>query len=163
MSSMQAPESGRQAFPRRQAVGRSSSLRDPGYDYVLIADDDGSWRDLLKLIVGRAGYRGEVFDRASSALRRIALSPPQFLITDYLMPEMDGIALIRALRAEHRFEDIPVILYTGMVHDPELQERLRDMPGVVHVISKQNVGELLRAIARLAPNTSPSDSPPRPR
>jgi CheY-like chemotaxis protein len=124
-------------------------------DYILLAEDDAALRHLIEITIVRAGYRVETTDHGSSALRRARAAPPELVITDYMMPEMDGIALIRALRADRQLAHIPVILFTGMAHEQRLQQRLEHIPGVVHVVSKgANIGELVRTIAGLVPTAS---------
>jgi CheY-like chemotaxis protein len=123
--------------------------------YILLAEDDAALRYLIEITIVRAGYRVGTTDCGSSALQRARTAPPELVITDYMMPEMDGIALIRALRADRRLADIPVILFTGMAHEQRLQQRLERIPGVVHVVSKgANIRQLVRTIADLVPTAS---------
>jgi CheY-like chemotaxis protein len=123
-------------------------------DYILVVEDNSIVRRLLEDAITYAGYRVEAVTNGGPALRRVMLSRPQLLVTDLEMPEMDGVELIRALRSDPRFADIPAILYTGSDRDHHLPERLSRLPGVVHVMTKGNVTELLRAITSLVPNES---------
>jgi CheY-like chemotaxis protein len=123
-------------------------------DYILVVEDNPIVRRLLEDAITYAGYRVEAASNGGPALRRVMLSRPRLLVTDLEMPAMDGIELIRALRSDPRFADIPAILYTGSDRDHHLLARLSQLPGVVHVMTKGNVTELLRAITSLVPNES---------
>ncbi len=80
-------------------------------DKVLVVDDEPLNLDLLEQ---ELSDRGHVVERAGSgaeALDKIATRSPQLVILDYLMPDMDGIAVLRRLRRDG--VDIPVIMVTA--------------------------------------------------
>lgn len=81
---------------------------------VLLVDDDEGMRHLLKRILERAGCVTAVANNGRDALERFRERPIDLVITDMVMPEMDGIELIRALTAER--PDLPIIAISG-VHD----------------------------------------------
>ena len=62
---------------------------------VLVADDDLSIRLLIEDILEQSGYRVELAEDGRDALRRVRQNPPDFIITDLVMPDMDGTELIR--------------------------------------------------------------------
>ena len=57
------------------------------------------------------------------ALRQIGGSTPDLIITDWDMPEMNGIELIKNIRISERFREIPIIMITGMMVSAENLER----------------------------------------
>ena len=81
---------------------------------VLLVDDDEGMRHLLKRILERAGFVTAIANNGRDALERFRERPIDLVITDMVMPEMDGIELIRALTAER--PGLPIIAISG-VHD----------------------------------------------
>ena len=79
---------------------------------VLIVDDEAAVRSVLARLLRTRGYTVEVADSAAAALALLTeMSPPDVLFTDQCMPEMDGRALARAVRARH--EGLPIVLLSG--------------------------------------------------
>jgi len=78
---------------------------------VLIVDDEADSRDALAELTQRWGYDVQTASDGSEALRRAIEWHPDVILTDLVMPNMDGLWLLRALRAE--LPDCPVVLLTG--------------------------------------------------
>jgi len=78
---------------------------------LLIVDDEPDGRDALAELTQRWGYEVLTADDGSDALRRAIEWHPDMLITDLVMPNMDGLWLLRAVRAE--LPDLPVLVITG--------------------------------------------------
>ena len=66
---------------------------------ILLVDDEPTQRLIMARLLKRAGYNVEVAGNGKEALEKIAAGDFQLMITDWEMPEMDGIALCRELRA----------------------------------------------------------------
>ena len=79
---------------------------------ILYVDDENYLLDLSKSILEAKGeFVVDTLTSASEALKRYNLQQYDAIISDYQMPEMDGIAFLRAVR--ERFLTIPFILFTG--------------------------------------------------
>ena len=78
---------------------------------LLIVDDEADGRDALAELAQRWGYDVLTASDGTEALRRAIEWHPDLLLTDLVMPNMDGLWLLRALRAE--LPDVPVLLLTG--------------------------------------------------
>lgn len=78
---------------------------------VLLAEDDGSMRDYLVRALERAGYDVAAVDRGTAALPLLENEHFDLLLTDIVMPEMDGIAL--AQRAGIIAPNVKVMFITG--------------------------------------------------
>jgi DNA-binding NtrC family response regulator len=78
---------------------------------LLIVDDEPDGRDALAELAQRWGYEVLTAGDGTEALRRAIEWHPDVLLTDLVMPNMDGLWLLRALRAE--LPDVPVLLLTG--------------------------------------------------
>lgn len=78
---------------------------------ILIADDEPDSRKALAELLGRWGHAVQEAADGAEALRRALERQPDLVITDLVMPGMDGLWLLRAIREE--LDDVPVILLTG--------------------------------------------------
>ena len=78
---------------------------------VLIVDDEADSRDALAELTQRWGYDVQTASDGTEALRRAIEGHPDVILTDLVMPNMDGLWLLRALRAE--LPECPVVLLTG--------------------------------------------------
>jgi two-component system cell cycle response regulator CpdR len=78
---------------------------------ILLAEDDQDMRRFLGKALSNAGYDVASFDNGMSAYHRLREEPFELLLTDIVMPEMDGIELAR--RATELDPDIKVMFITG--------------------------------------------------
>ena len=78
---------------------------------IILAEDDGDMRRFLVKALQNAGYEVISFDNGLSAYQRLREEPFELLLTDIVMPEMDGIKLAR--RASELDPDIKIMFITG--------------------------------------------------
>jgi two-component system nitrogen regulation response regulator NtrX len=78
---------------------------------VLVVDDESSIRESLRMILEFEGYRVDEAATGSQALVKLSERPPDAVLLDIKMPEMDGLELLRALR--ERGYDVPVLMISG--------------------------------------------------
>ena len=78
---------------------------------ILLAEDDNDMRRFLVKAVQQAGFSVTSFDNGLSAYDQLRVEPFELLLTDIVMPEMDGIELAR--RATELDPDIKVMFITG--------------------------------------------------
>ncbi len=76
---------------------------------LLIVDDDKLTRKLLRHVLEQAGYEVESAEDGAQALKVARARTPTLVITDILMPIMDGFTFVKELRAEARLALVPVI------------------------------------------------------
>jgi len=81
---------------------------------VLIAEDSITQAMQLQHILEENGYDATVVSNGSEALRAISKSKPMIVISDIIMPEMDGYELCRQIKANESYGDISVILLTSL-------------------------------------------------
>src|SRR5512135_1709174 len=81
---------------------------------ILVADDDDGVRQLLRLILDRAGF--DVIEAASGeqALARAIDSEPSVILLDIMMPGMDGYDTCRQLKLDNRTKGVPVIFVSAL-------------------------------------------------
>jgi two-component system cell cycle response regulator CpdR len=78
---------------------------------IILAEDDNDMRRFLVKALQNAGYDVISFDNGLSAYQRLREEPSELLLTDIVMPEMDGIELAR--RASELDPDIKIMFITG--------------------------------------------------
>ena len=82
-----------------------------GINKILLAEDDNDMRRFLAKALANAGYDVISYDNGASAYERLREEPFTLLLTDIVMPEMDGIELAR--RATALDPDLKVMFITG--------------------------------------------------
>jgi two-component system chemotaxis sensor kinase CheA len=81
---------------------------------ILVVDDQFTVRELQRSILGAAGYTVETACDGREALEALASRGAfDLVVTDLLMPEMDGLELLRAIRADADRSELPVIVVTS--------------------------------------------------
>lgn len=119
---------------------------------ILIVDDEPMTRNLLRLMLERAGFKILEAEDGLQALEVVAAENPDLLILDVMMPNMDGITVCETLRAEAETAVLPVILLSAKTN-PEAV-RLGMQAGADRYLSKpisreeliRNVRETLQGI-----------------
>jgi CheY-like chemotaxis protein len=79
---------------------------------ILIAESDLSVRKLQGIFLERAGFTLDFADDGSCALERALLTSPALVITEILIPRLDGLALCRALRQDPRTSHLPIMVFS---------------------------------------------------
>jgi CheY-like chemotaxis protein len=80
---------------------------------ILVVDDDPSARLMFKVILEAAGYLVEEAQNGIAALILIKEAVPDLVVTDMLMPRMDGRELIQRIRADVRTAAVCILAVTG--------------------------------------------------
>ncbi|MEO0500375.1 MAG: response regulator [Pseudomonadota bacterium] len=119
-----------------------------GRGRILLAEDDDSMRAFLERAIQRAGYQVVAVDRGTAALPHIAEGGFDLLLTDIVMPEMDGIEL--AQRAAALAPAMRVMFITGfaavaLARDSGAPEGARVLSKPFHL--RELTGEIERMLA----------------
>jgi CheY-like chemotaxis protein len=80
---------------------------------VLLVDDEISSAQVLGLILAEQGYLVTVAGDGRQALARLDDARPDLLVTDFMMPFMNGADLVRAVKALPAYERLPVLVISG--------------------------------------------------
>jgi CheY-like chemotaxis protein len=80
---------------------------------VLVVDDEPDIRYLLRITLEEAGYGVLEAAHGEDALEQVRRSPPQLVLTDRMMPRMNGGELIERLRADESTKAIPIVIVSG--------------------------------------------------
>ena len=92
---------------------------------VLVVDDEQVIAQTLAVVLGRSGFDAIAFTNPLKALEAARTEAPDLVISDVMMPEMDGDTLLRMIRGSDRWHEMPVIVLTGVADDHVLIERAR--------------------------------------
>ena len=108
----------------------------PGHPVVLIADDEPAIRRLYSQVLSTAGFEVVEAVDGEDALAKLATIGVSLVLLDASMPRLDGLGVIRRLRADPATARLPIILVTG---SGEEANRVRDLdlgvgrlPGQTH-------------------------------
>jgi len=122
---------------------------------VLVVEDDPDIREILVDELTAEGYEVLPAEHGQAALEVVAeASPPSVVVTDLMMPHMDGVTFIARLRDDPQLARVPIIVVTASA--------VSHVPGANLVFRKPfDLSELLRAVSRLAgPPGDEASSPP---
>jgi two-component system chemotaxis response regulator CheY len=79
---------------------------------VMTVDDSRTMREMVAFALRKAGFEVSEAEDGRKALDALQATPVDVVITDLNMPNMDGVALIRALRADSRWRATPILMLT---------------------------------------------------
>ena len=104
----------------------SESTNITGKPLVLVADDDGTHRSVLQKILEESGFRVILAPNGKEAIDQVAQFNPDVILLDVEMPEMDGFAVCKTIRAQKTDHEIPIFIITSR-DDPESVERAYEL------------------------------------
>ncbi|CAO3436368.1 hybrid sensor histidine kinase/response regulator [Azospirillum endophyticum] len=132
------------------APARPAEEVTPARAHILVVDDSITTRTLEKSILEAHGYRVTLCVDGREALERLSEGMEVgLIISDVEMPRMDGFALLQAVKADKRLEEIPVILVTSRASDEDRERGLRLGADAYIVKTRFDQNELLAGIRRL--------------
>lgn len=112
---------------------------------ILVVDDDKTLRDVLMEYLQKEGYQVEDASSGVEGMKRFKSNPPDLVVSDVMMPEMDGLEFCRTLRSTPSGQLVPFIFLSGM---GELDDRVRghEMGADDYVTKPFEIRELLAKI-----------------
>jgi two-component system phosphate regulon response regulator PhoB len=127
---------------------------------VLIVEDEPDIRDLLVFHLEREGYQVTRSRSGAEALRLVQASPPDLVLLDLMLPEIDGLEVCRRLRRDPATQAIPIVMLTarGDEVDRVLGLEMGADDYVVKPFSPRELVARIRAVlrrARPSPGTAP--------
>jgi CheY-like chemotaxis protein len=107
---------------------------------LLVVDDDPVVREELSSFLGERGYRVETAAGGADGLALAAVDPPDAVILDLLMPELDGFTVLERLRSAPATAHVPVVILTAK--DLTAEERLRLNASANRIVTKGKAGSV---------------------
>jgi len=108
-----------QATSSRPDDERRDNRRMP---HILAVDDEPNIVRLMQVNLERRGYRVETASNGAQALAKIKVNRPDLVVSDVMMPEMDGFELLANIRRDPALADLPVIMLTAKTADRDIMQ-----------------------------------------
>lgn len=117
---------------------------------LLIVDDDEFIRSITQDVLEQAGYSVEVAEDGLAAWEKIDVDPSRFdlMLLDKKMPRLDGIALLKRIKSDDRFKELPVIMLTGDNQHQDIVEGLAE--GAYYYLTKPSTEDVLKRVIKNA-------------
>ena len=104
---------------------------------------------LLRALLSGHGYEVEQAQNGSEALVKALGNLPQMIISDILMPVIDGFTLCRIFKADDRLKNIPFIFYTATYTDPRDEKLALDLGANAFIVKPTDPDEFLRRMEEI--------------
>ena len=91
---------------------------------ILLAEDSSTMRRILTARLEEEGFEVQTAVDGNDAISKIRAAPPELILTDYEMPELDGAGLCRALKLDPEVRTIPVLMLTTL---GEVENRVQEL------------------------------------
>jgi excisionase family DNA binding protein len=88
-----------------------------GKQVVLIVDDDEQLREFVRVNLEMDGYLVREAGSAQAGLAALEDEPPDLVLLDVMMPEVDGFEMLRTMQERHGLGSVPVIMFSGKVDE----------------------------------------------
>jgi CheY-like chemotaxis protein len=123
---------------------------------IVVAEDHDDIRYVLKRSLERAGHRVVVAADGATALAAVKEHRPDLVVTDVDMPQMTGLDLCRAIRADDDLRHIPIVVASGSLMPGDRQAS--DAGASATLLKPFLPAQLLDLIAALLPQTTPDSA-----
>ena len=107
--------------PRAQPCSAQGESHAVPAHHILVAEDDPDIRANLARLLRLEGYRVVTAADGAAAMAAIQAERPDLLVSDLMMPGIDGLQLLAWLRADLRTARLPVVLLTARADDGDVQ------------------------------------------
>ncbi len=125
-----------------------------GPQRVLVVDDDFATRHLLLKGLRSLGVKLMTSVTGGEAVRRIKSDPPDMVIIDVMLPEIDGFQVCRAIKQSHRYRHIMVVLMSAVIATARVSDELLERYGADAYFEKPlDIGGLKQRVATLLAQT----------
>ena len=122
---------------------------------VLVIDDVPVFRDVVQHALVAAGHVVLTANNGAEGLKRLESGDKvDLVLLDLAMPEMDGVSFLRRLRADKRFDALPVLVVTALSESPQVREA-RQMGALGPLLkSRFSLRDLLKSVSTILPPAS---------
>jgi len=97
--------------------GAAAPRRSEGRRRILIVDDDDRLREFVRVNLEMEGYSVREAASAEEGLSALDDEPPDLILLDVMMPQVDGWEMLRRVQERHGVGSIPVVMFSGKVDD----------------------------------------------
>ncbi|GLQ91266.1 hypothetical protein GCM10007901_02160 [Dyella acidisoli] len=121
----------------------------PKSSSLLVVDDDDFYRDSIANVLRQAGHKVDTAPNGEHALNIMRNSPPDLLLLDMIMPGMDGLAVIEAMRIDPTLAPVPIMLVTAADITPEVSRNLYERAVLLVRKGEADLADVVREVHRL--------------
>lgn len=101
---------------------------------ILVVDDEYAFCEIVCEILEAAGYRARKASHVREAYRCLEEETPDLILTDVMMPEIDGLSFVRALREQSKYATIPVVVVSAKTSPSDQQDAFK--AGATQILAK---------------------------
>ncbi len=112
-SGSEAADTGQSAGSNDPTQAVSSWQDTAGQATILLADDNADMRAYIRRLLEAAGHRVVAVVDGAAALDQLHACSPDLVLTDIMMPRLDGLGLVRAIRRDVFYQEVPIILLSA--------------------------------------------------
>ena len=125
---------------------------------IVVADDSGTMRIMFKQILAKAGFTNLVMAvNGTDGIEKVKAEKPDLVISDWNMPQMDGLEFLKALRTMDEFKSLPFIMATAQ-SDKGQQMAIMEAGGNAHCPKPFDEAQISSAIEKaLSGESGPSE------
>ncbi len=116
---------------------------------IIIVDDQEQSLYLLKTLLGGHGYRVMEATNGAAALELARANPPDLIISDILMPVMDGFSLCQAWKNNEQLKNIPFVFYTATYTDPKDEELALSLGAARFIVKPTETDEFISIVEQV--------------
>lgn len=80
---------------------------------ILIVEDEADSRDLLATLLKIEGYEVSTANDGLEAIKQIETDPPNLVLSDISMPNLDGVAMVKTLRSSPKYQTLPIVMLSA--------------------------------------------------
>lgn len=125
---------------------------------ILIVDDDAPFLELVQLYFAKANFDAILASNGAEALKILFESePPDLVLADFMMPEVNGIELVRQLKANAKLFDTPVVLMSSNV-DTEFRKRALDLGAAAYLLKTEGAHAVVEKAIHIIAGRDPGFS-----
>ena len=117
---------------------------------VLVIEDDAALRKVLELRLTLEGFEVAVACDGQAGLDRIEEFHPDAVISDLMMPRLDGYGFCRAARSRPGLEHLPIVLLTAHQRDGDIDDLL-ELGSIVYMVKPFDPDQLVEIVKQVSP------------
>jgi two-component system alkaline phosphatase synthesis response regulator PhoP len=104
---------------------------------VLLVEDDPAISDMYKLRFEEEGFTVLITDKGSEAIDLSKSEKPDIILLDVILPEIDGFAVLQAIKAETSTKNIPIMMLTNLSQETD-QDKGREFGAAGYLVKSQH-------------------------
>jgi len=116
---------------------------------ILIIEDDAPYRKIYSRKFEVAGHQVETAENGAIGLQKVKTFQPDIVLTDLMMPQVDGFQVLDALKADPQFANIPVVVLTNLSTSDDAQKVIQKGAAAIMVKSNSEPNEIVEKVTAI--------------